>query len=106
MLGTLILIKNKDAYYMIGIIWGMFGLIRDSRNFTDQFFRLIQRDDRLKDVWLKMAYYVFGITISILLLTDPPEHIHFHVMILGLELFDSSFRVLRDGFEAENSLTG
>ena len=84
---------------MIGIVWGMLGLIRDSRNFTSQLFRLIQKEDKLKDVLWHMIYYLFGISISILLLFDPPEHLHFHIMVFGLELFDSSFRILRDGIK-------
>ena len=59
-LGIIILLKGNGAYYMIGIVWGMLGLIRDSRNFTNQLFRLIQKEDKIKDVFWHMAYYLFG----------------------------------------------
>lgn len=101
-LGILILVKNSDSYYLIGVAWGMLGLIRDARNLTNHIFRLAQREDRFRDVIWHLIYCVFGISISIILLTDPPEHLHFHIMILGLEMFDSSFRILRDGLRYDN----
>ena len=96
-LGTIILIKNINAYYMIGIVWGMFGLIRDSRNFASEIAKLINRKEKIKDLAFELAYSLFGVAVSTLLLFDPPEHLRFHIALLGLELFDSAFRVLRDG---------
>lgn len=98
-LGIIILLKGGGAYYMIGIVWGMLGLIRDSRNFTNLIFRLIQKEETIKDSLWHLIYSLFGISISIMLLFDPPEHLHFHIMVFGLELFDSSFRILRDGIK-------
>jgi len=98
-LGIIILAKNADAYYLIGIAWGILGLIRDSRNFTAEMFLVVQKQKHIKDALWHIIY-------AILLILDPPEHLHFHVMVFGLELFDSSFRVLRDGlkYEIEQSL--
>lgn len=38
-------------------------------------------------------YDAFQIAISVLLLLDPAEHLHFHVYILGIELMDYSVRL-------------
>ncbi|MBR4345930.1 MAG: hypothetical protein IKP75_03200 [Oscillospiraceae bacterium] len=96
LLGGAVLAIRDEAEILIGAVWGTLGLYRGSESLARYLDALIHKRGRKITAILMLAESLIGIGISILLLTDPPEHLHAHVVILGIKLLESA---LRNGVE-------
>ena len=93
LLALVVFIKDDESDYLIGAVWGIVGLFLGARKISHSLHALIHREGRDVGHVLHLIEALLGIGISIMLLLDPPEHLHFHVYILGLELIDYAIRV-------------
>lgn len=92
-LGLVVMIRGNEADIVVGAIWGILGLLLASRNISHSLYELIHRKGKTEGHILHLIHALISISISILLLLDPVEHLLFHVYILGAELMDYALRV-------------
>lgn len=81
-IGIGVLIKRSDALFIIGMFWGLNGLVKASGYLNIALYNLYHREK-----WLLIsvkAVAEFG--LSLLLVFDPFGKIQHHIFILGLEL--------------------
>ena len=98
-LAGLIFVKRQSADYIIGAAWGMLGLVNGAEKLSPVLHSLFHQTHHLFRDLLGLLVSFFGITISLLLLTDPSEHLAVHVFILGLELINSSLEIIVEEHE-------
>ncbi|MBQ4426106.1 MAG: hypothetical protein II882_10315 [Lachnospiraceae bacterium] len=92
-LAVVVLLQRHVSDNLIGAIWGILALLLASRNISHSLYSLIHRHGSVVGHVLHLIQAAISIGISILLLLDPPAHLHFHVYILGLELIDYAVRI-------------
>ena len=95
-LAAVVLIKRNDTENLIGSVWGILALILAGRHISHALHGIIHRDGREAGHIIHILQALVSIGISVMLLMDPPHHLHFHVYILGLELMDLAVRVAFD----------
>ena len=98
-LAGLIFVQRRNADYIIGAAWGMLGLVNGAEKLSPVLHSLFHQTRHLLRNLLGLLVSCFGITISLLLLTDPSEHLAVHVFILGLELINSSLEIIVEEHE-------
>ena len=86
-IGIGILIKRNDALFVVGMFWGLHGLIKSSNYLNVALYNFFN-----KEKWVAMLFKAiveFG--LSLLLVFDPFGKLGHHITILGLELiFDGA----------------
>ena len=92
-LSIVVQLRAEDSEIIIGAIWGILGLFLASRNISHALYSLINKKGRVPGHILHLLHAGLSIAISLALLLDPEEHLHFHVYILGLELVDYAVRI-------------
>lgn len=93
LLAIVVLLNQRESDNLIGAVWGILGLFLGARKISHSLHALIHREGRETGHFLHLIEALVGIAISIMLLLDPSEHLHFHIYILGLELIDFAIRV-------------
>lgn len=90
-LGIVILVHGESSISFIGVMWGLLGLFKAGREF-DKVIHLIKTKKRCL---VKLAFTIFKLVLSVLLILNPFANIDHHVIILGLELISYPFTIDR-----------
>lgn len=90
-IGIGVLIKKSEALFIVGMFWGLHGLIKSSNYLNTALYNFCKKE--------KFAFLLFKAIVefglSIVLIFDPFGKIGHHIVILGLELiFDGSMEIL------------
>ena len=90
-IGIGILIKKTDALFVVGMFWGLHGLIKASNYLNVALYNFFNRDK-----WVGMlAKSIVEFGLSLLLVFDPFGKLGHHIVILGLELiFDGTIELI------------
>ena len=92
-MALVVLVKRDEADNMVGAIWGVLGLLLASRHISHAAYGLIHHEGSAVGHVLHVIHSLISIGICTALLLNPPEHLHFHIYILGLELLDTAIRI-------------
>ena len=90
--GAAIIVRNGAADGLIGVAWGIFGLIQGSESLNVAIYNLANRKKWAMD----MLQAAVQITLALLLLVDPVSKLYPHMRILGLELLAMGFHIFRE----------
>lgn len=88
--GVVALVQGSASIIYIGVIWGVLGLLKAARGFDDA-LRHIAAHERFV---LILAFAVFNLVVSVLLVSNPFGSIDHHIFVLGVELLAYPFRVV------------
>lgn len=90
-IGIAIIVRGGQADGLIGVAWGILGLIQGSESLNIAIYNLAH-----KKKWLvEMLQAVVQITPALLLLVDPALKLYPHMQILGLELLAMGLNIFR-----------
>lgn len=82
-IGLGVIIKRSDALFIVGMFWGLHGLIKSSNYLNVALYNFYN-----KDKWiLILIKAIIEFSLSIILIFDPFGKLGHHIVILGLELF-------------------
>lgn len=90
--GVAIIVRGSAADGLIGVAWGIFGLIQGSESLNVAIYNLANR----KKWGMDMLQAVVQIMPALLLLVDPVAKLYPHMQILGLELLAMGFHIFRE----------
>ena len=90
--GMAIIVRGSEADGLIGVAWGIFGLIQGSESLNVAIYNLANN----KKWGMDMLQAAVQITLALLLLVDPVAKLYPHMRILGLELLAMSFHIFRE----------
>lgn len=86
-IGLGVLVKRSDALFIVGMFWGLHGLIKSANYLNIALYNFCNKDKWL--IILIKAIVEFG--LSFILIFDPFGKLGHHIVILGLELvFDGT----------------
>ena len=88
--GVVAVLQGSASIIYIGVIWGVLGLLKAAHGFDDT-LRHIAAHERFI---LILAFAVFNLVVSILLVSNPFGSIDHHIIVLGVELLAYPFRVV------------
>ena len=81
-IGIGILIKRSDALCVVGMFWGLHGLIKSANHLNIALYNFFN-----KDKWIGILIKaIVEFSLSLLLVFDPFGKLGHHIIILGLEL--------------------
>lgn len=90
-IGIAIIVRGGQADGLIGVAWGILGLIQGSESLNVAIYNLAH-----KKKWpVDMFQAVVQITLALFLLVDPALKLYPHMRILGLELLAMGFNIFR-----------
>ena len=92
MVGLAIIVRGSGADGLIGVAWGIFGLIQGSESLNVAIYNLAGR----KKWGMDMLQAAVQIGLALLLLVDPVTKLYPHMRILGLELLAMGFHIFRE----------
>lgn len=90
-IGIAIIVRGGQADGLIGVAWGILGLIQGSESLNVAIYNLAHRKKWPGD----MLQAAVQITLALLLLVDPASKLYPHMRILGLELLAMGFHIFR-----------
>lgn len=90
-IGIAIMVRGTKADGLIGVAWGILGLIQGSESLNVAIYNLAHKKKWIVD----MLQAAVQITLAMLLLVDPVSKLYPHMRILGLELLAMGFHILR-----------
>lgn len=90
-IGIAIIVRGGQADGLIGVAWGILGLIQGSESLNVAIYNLAHRKKWPAD----MLQAAVQITLALLLLVDPATKLYPHMRILGLELLAMGFHIFR-----------
>ncbi len=90
-IGIAIIVRSGQADGLIGVAWGILGLIQGSESLNVAIYNLAHRKKWPAD----MLQAAVQITLALLLLVDPASKLYPHMRILGLELLAMGFHIFR-----------
>lgn len=90
-IGIAIMIRGTKADGLIGVAWGILGLIQGSESLNVAIYNLAHKKKWIVD----MLQAAVQITLAMLLLVDPVSKLYPHMRILGLELLAMGFHIFR-----------
>lgn len=90
-IGIAIIVRGGQADGLIGVAWGILGLIQGSESLNVAIYNLAHRKKWPAD----MLQAVVQITLALLLLVDPASKLYPHMRILGLEMLSMGFHIFR-----------
>ena len=86
--GIVFVIKGAEALPAVGTTWALIGTVKAAKSLHRTFQRIYMHQNCL----LSLLEFVVRLVLSILLLFNPIDKIHGHVILLGLELLFSNIR--------------
>lgn len=89
--GIAIMARGGQAEGLIGVAWGIFGLIQGSESLNIAIYNLAHKKKWPAD----MLQAIVQITLALLLLVDPVSKLYPHMRLLGLELIAMGFHIFR-----------
>lgn len=90
--GAAIILRGSDADGLIGVAWGIFGLIQGSESLNVAIYNLADG----KKWRMDMLQAAVQIILALLLLVDPAAKLYPHMRILGMELLAMGFHIFRE----------
>lgn len=90
--GLAIIVRGSAADGLIGVAWGIFGLIQGSESLNVAIYNLANK----KKWGVDMLQAAVQIALALLLLVDPVSKLYPHMRILGLELLAVGFHIFRE----------
>lgn len=90
--GLAIIVRGSAADGLIGVAWGIFGLIQGSESLNVAIYNLANK----KKWGMDMLQAAVQIALALLLLVDPVSKLYPHMRILGLELLAVGFHIFRE----------
>ncbi len=90
--GLAILVRGNAADGLLGVAWGIFGLIQGSESLNVAIYNLTGG----KKWGMDMLQAAVQIALALLLLVDPATKLYPHMRILGLELLAMGFHIFRE----------
>lgn len=90
--GIAIIVRGNEADGLIGVAWGIFGLIQGSESLNVAIYNLANK----KRWGMDMLQAAVQIALALLLLVDPVAKLYPHMRVLGLELLATGFHVFRE----------
>ena len=87
-MGIVFVLKGTAALPAVGTTWALIGTVKAAKSLHRTFQRIYYH----KSCWASLLEFVVRLTLSILLLFNPLDKIHGHVVLLGLELLFSNIR--------------
>lgn len=91
-IGIAIIARGARADGLIGVSWGILGLIQGSESLNVAIYNLAHRKKWPAD----MLQAAIQITLALLLLVDPVTKLYPHMRILGLELLAMGLHIFRE----------
>lgn len=98
--GIAIILRGEQADGLIGVAWGILGLIQGSESLNLAIYNLAHKKKWPAD----MLQAAVQITLALLLLVDPVSKLYLHMRILGLELLAMGFHIFRKIRASGNSM--
>lgn len=89
--GIAIIVRGGRADGLIGVSWGILGLIQGSESLNVGIYNMAHKNKWLVD----MLQAAVQITLALMLLVDPASKLYPHMQILGLELLAMGFHIFR-----------
>ena len=86
--GIVFVLKGTDALAAVGTTWALIGTVKAAKSLHRTFQRIHYHEHCL----LSLLEFLVRLTLSLLLLFNPLDKIHGHVVLLGLELIFSNIR--------------
>ncbi|WP_139651255.1 DUF308 domain-containing protein [Raoultibacter phocaeensis] len=90
-LGAVILVHGASSISFVGVMWGLLGLFKAAGEFDE----IIHRIKNGRRFVLKLAFSIFELVLSVLLILHPFSSIDHHMILLGLELITYPFKIDR-----------
>ena len=90
--GLAIIVRGSEADGLIGVAWGIFGLIQGSESLNVAIYNLAGR----KKWGMDILQAAVQIGLALLLLVDPVTKLYPHMRILGMELLAMGFHIFRE----------
>lgn len=87
-LGFLMIFIQENSLIVIGVAWGVYGLIDGGIELKEVIEEIYYKRKFIFD----LLYTLTLISLSMLLIFYPESKIHFHIIILGLEIIVDSFK--------------
>ena len=81
-IGIGILIKQDEALFIVGVFWGLSGLLKSVNYFNEILYNIVNKG---KYALLSVRTIVEFI-LSLILIFDPFKNVAHHIIILGLDL--------------------
>ena len=91
-IGIAIMARNIQSDGLIGIAWGILGMIQGSESLNVAIYNLAHKNKWMKD----MLQAAIQIVLALLLLVDPASKLYPHMPILGLEMLAMGFHIFRE----------
>lgn len=88
--GAVALVQGAGVVSSIGVIWGVLGLLKAAHGFDDA----LRRAAAHERFALILAFAVFNLVVSVLLVLNPFANIDHHIIVLGVELLAYPFRLV------------
>ncbi len=86
--GVVAFLQGSDSINYIGVIWGVLGLLKAAHGFDDALHHAAAHE-RFAFI---LAFAVFNLVVSVLLVLNPFANIDHHIIVLGVELLAYPFR--------------
>lgn len=90
-IGISIIVHGNRADGLIGVIWGIFGLIEGTESLNIAIYNITHKKKWLAD----MLQTMLQITLALLLLIDPVTKLYPHMRILGMEHMALAIHIMR-----------
>lgn len=90
-IGISIIVHGNRADGLIGVIWGIFGLIEGTESLNVAIYNLTHKKKWVAD----MLQTILQITLALLLLIDPVTKLYPHMRILGMEHIALAIQIMR-----------
>lgn len=90
-IGIIIMMRGAQADGLIGVAWGILGLIQGSESLNVAIYNLAHKRKWPAD----MLQASVQILLAVLLLADPASKLYPHMPILGLEMLSMSLHIFR-----------
>lgn len=91
-IGIAIIVRGERSDGLIGVAWGILGLIQGSESLNVAIYNLAHKKKWPAD----MLQAAVQILLAMLLLVDPVSKLYPHMRILGLELLAMGFHIFRE----------
>lgn len=99
-IGIGILIKRNEALFIVGMFWGLHGLIKAANYLNISLYNFVN-----KDKWIGILIKtIIEFSLSFVLVFDPFGKIEHHITILGLELIFDGYMEFMNKYK-ENKLS-
>lgn len=93
-LSILIIFAFNNNVELIAITWGIIAILQALKELSKSIYELTSNKKLI--YFLVLAQSLIQIGFAILLISDPHEHVSFHLVILGVEMEIESLRIFID----------